>query len=606
MSKLDYLQIQTVNIKRISIYLMLIVFGIYLATLSTPANAAALPEQNKCADGQEYSNGFCYTPCAEGYEGVGPACWSKCPAGYKNEGVFCDKPPMTKDSYGRGIGHIKDVCPQGKQNQDGLCYNPCPSGWKGVGPVCWKGIKSQGRGVGTVPNACPNGTSADADGLCYPPCNSGYSGVGPVCWKACPSGYTNIGAICTKTVAKTSYGRGAGYAATNFCQGLGRKFDSNYSNVLKNYTDTKKFTMIVASDPQMPWWMWGDDPDCKTDDCVLAKSKQVNAEQIKAMNDIVNTTWYPGSETGKGNWPTDANITHGGGISKPLGVIMNGDLTAYWHFYEADLYRQYYEPDYKPNTLVKTFHKDYIKPASDPTLALPIFPGLGNHDYENNLGDDKKGDCTDYGTSKTFCAKSAVNYMKDMVYCDGVNNFINTLVDRFDEDSLAYSWDIGNIHFVQLNNHPAYTADAIGIKSSMNWLKTDLRSATAAGQKIVINMHDFGAVSGNSEFKAAINGQNVVAVFAGHLHEEAGQIGNMDNVDAAGKSYQFPYFFSGSSDFQTFMLVEFADTYMNVSVISSKDGKPVFVHSVDELEPSKAPGKSRSAIELPATYMFHQ
>jgi len=43
-----------------------------------------------------------------------------------------------------------------------------------------------------------------------------------------------------------------------------------------------------------------------------------------------------------------------------------------------------------------------------------------------------------------------------MVYCDAVSNLINSLVLNFDEKSLAYSWNIGSYHFVQLHNHPTY------------------------------------------------------------------------------------------------------------------------------------------------------
>lgn len=50
-------------------------------------------------------------------------------------------------------------------------------------------------------------------------CNSGYDGVGPVCWEQCPSGWVDEGALCRekgsiKTIAKKSYGRGAGYPLT--------------------------------------------------------------------------------------------------------------------------------------------------------------------------------------------------------------------------------------------------------------------------------------------------------------------------------------------------------------------------------------------------------
>jgi hypothetical protein len=102
---------------------------------------------------------------------------------------------------------------------------------------------SYGRGAGTVLDTCA--PDEDKDGaLCYPKCAPGYHGVGPVCWQSCPSGYTDTGAFCTysggplvttcswnwssfrcecppnytntglscaaNTIAKSSYGRGAG------------------------------------------------------------------------------------------------------------------------------------------------------------------------------------------------------------------------------------------------------------------------------------------------------------------------------------------------------------------------------------------------------------
>ncbi len=66
------------------------------------------------------------------------------------------------------------------------------------------------------------------------------------------------------------------------------------------------------------------------------------------------------------------------------------------------------------------------------------------------------------------CAKDAVKYVKNKVYCDRVKNF-NTLVQKFDPDSLAYSYDIGHYHFVQLNNYPTYIANSINIKSAIGW-----------------------------------------------------------------------------------------------------------------------------------------
>jgi hypothetical protein len=78
----------------------------------------------------------------------------------------------------------------------------CPvSVWAGAlcrekGSIKTIAKKSYGRGAGTLMH-CAAGLQEDA-GLCYHPCpGSSYSGVGPVCWDGCPaSNPVNGGALC--------------------------------------------------------------------------------------------------------------------------------------------------------------------------------------------------------------------------------------------------------------------------------------------------------------------------------------------------------------------------------------------------------------------------
>ena len=88
--------------------------------------------------------------------------------------------------------------------------------------VCWK--DAIGRGVGKVISACDASKNLVKSGaLCYPRCKNDtvptYYGVGPVCWQHCSKGWVDEGALCRKkgsieTIAKRSYGRGAGYPLT--------------------------------------------------------------------------------------------------------------------------------------------------------------------------------------------------------------------------------------------------------------------------------------------------------------------------------------------------------------------------------------------------------
>ncbi len=538
--------------------------------------AGTLP--NVCGSGRENQAGLCYPSCRSGYYGVGPVCWQSCRSGYRDDGLSCFKNLFDfyfKDSYGRGAGTVPNQCPSGRVNNGGLCYTACNAGFTGVGPVCWQvcpsGTTDTGafcessvakntytRGVGVIPSVCAAGKENQA-GLCYDLCPSNYNGVGPVCWENCPSGYADKGLFCDlPPLTKDSYGRGAGQVPPCF---TGRRYDTRYTAQLQNYLQPEKFTLIIASDPQFPWWRSGKDADCNSDDCILAQAKRTNRHHVQAMNTVSAIRWNNGTATVRGIWPNLPDVTEGAGsrVTRPLGVIMNGDLTAYWHDWQKELYRDHYELGHK----AKPDHA---------VLRLPIFPGLGNHDYANNLKEfDETQGCYGLTADSAYCAKDAVKYIKNMVYCDNVKNFINTLVQKFDQDSLAYSYDIGHYHFVQLNNYPTYVANSINIKSAIGWLKTDLAEATDAGKKIVLNFHDYGdhMKQNNAEFLDAIKDKSVVALFAGHTHR-AGYVGTIPSTS-------IPVFRSGSAEHNRFLLVEFGPRYINVGEVSSTNGIPRFV-----------------------------
>nr|WP_306310503.1 metallophosphoesterase [Xenorhabdus aichiensis] len=115
--------------------------------------------------------------------------------------------------------------------------------------------------------------------------------------------------------------------------------------------------------------------------------------------------------------------------------------------------------------------------------------------------------------------------------------------------SLAYSWDYGDMHYVQLQNYPTYIttlspifgADT-KIKPSLSWLEKDLQSAANRGKTIILNFHDakghFTDESSENElnkFKQLLEKYKVLAIFVGHTH-------------SAGKSdlYGIPLYNSGA------------------------------------------------------------
>jgi hypothetical protein len=315
-------------------------------------------------------------------------------------------------------------------------------------------------------------------------------------------------------------------------------------------TSNAPFTMIIASDTQLPW---GTDPACtgSSAECELAYGTLTNQWFIRSMNSIQSL----------GTWPAVLPNTGGHAVAPLTGVIINGDLTAFFHAWQLDLYRQFYDPGF---------------PGADPdVLQLPLYAGLGNHDYANNVNDCwgvEPIDWTVYGNNS--CAAHAARYIRAMLGCGTVPNFPHLKIHSFDTASLAYSWDIGSWHFVQLHNYPTYAVPAIGVAPAIVWLANDLAEAAAAEKKVVLNLHDYAEHWSMTDpgFQAAIAGRTVVAVFAGHFHW-------LDGLTDTVPGTSIPIFLSGAAEKDRFLLAEFGDSYLTVATISTLNGVPTFVTS---------------------------
>ncbi len=204
------------------------------------------------------------------------------------------------------------------------------------------------------------------------------------------------------------------------------------------------------------------------------------------------------------------------------GVILNGDLTEFGHPWQLDAYQHYWNEQLNHN-------------------AFQLFPGLGNHDYANNVGECGPA------PRRTDCAKQSIE-----VYLEQLRATRSALNVDWDpkerEGSLAYSWNIGGVHFVQLNNYPTYevTIDRPAgeqpyrIISALPWLRRNLRQAASRGQAIIVNYHDADEhFADDSEFARIVDEYGVSAIFAGHYHEIAKQLKTVGET-------QVPVFTSGS------------------------------------------------------------
>ncbi|MFP5246393.1 MAG: PKD domain-containing protein, partial [Thermoanaerobaculia bacterium] len=203
--------------------------------------------------------------------------------------------------------------------------------------------------------------------------------------------------------------------------------------------------------------------------------------------------------------------------------------------------------------------------------------------------------------------------------------------------SLAYSFEKGNYHFVQLQYRPDYHVDleewsyvfgstpGFSVTKAYDWLKADLDAATAAGKLIVLNMHDpvagdcavgpssnhpsgwnpcregGGSVIADPEFQTAIANQNVVAIFGGHVHELLGQQTTRINN---GK-FDIPIFHSSSADCERFLLADFRDRYFNVAAIDSSSGSPSFI-LIDGAQCRAGGPSPNTSITRPQTFVVNR
>jgi cytolysin (calcineurin-like family phosphatase) len=260
--------------------------------------------------------------------------------------------------------------------------------------------------------------------------------------------------------------------------------------------------VVVTSDPQYPW---GPGPD------VAANSRQLIAEQYASIN----------------RFAAGKNVR---------ATFVNGDLTAFGH----------------------TWQIAYMQGALK-TLTTPVYLGLGNHDYQNNIDD-----CWE-----NRCARESVWWFADHMSkmpLDAFDirfrhnwEFAWPFIGRDEAyGSLAWSKTFDDIVFIQLNNYPEYektiphfnyarwTHETVTIKSALPWLDKQMSSARRQGKAIVLMMH---IPQGGEEFQRLVDRYEVSAIFAGHFHQFAGKFGAMGMT-------RVPVYLSGSADQRTYLALE--------------------------------------------------
>jgi cytolysin (calcineurin-like family phosphatase) len=283
--------------------------------------------------------------------------------------------------------------------------------------------------------------------------------------------------------------------------------------------------MVFASDTQYPWTDKTDSGDFESASEFEVRSKWLVETQLASIADFRNQ--------------------HGSQAQVPL--MINGDITAFGHGWQRSFMQV---------MLDKHFKGDYLY-------------GLGNHDYENNVDD----------CFTNSCAAGSIVEFKE--HHEGkVDNFdlevTGGFLSRTYSGSLAYSKTIGEVHMVQLNNEPTYTArishplnpTTFEINDALDWLEKDLRLARVGGYAIIINMHKPFNHKGNQaqkkRFHDMVNKYQVTAIFAGHLHRDGGD-GYWEG--------SVPMYLSGSTSQQTYLITSFTEDRKQLEIYLVKNNQ---------------------------------
>jgi cytolysin (calcineurin-like family phosphatase) len=207
---------------------------------------------------------------------------------------------------------------------------------------------------------------------------------------------------------------------------------------------------------------------------------------------VVTSDLHYGSIVHHGNRLHAENINQVGGIAYPgsagttvdgpMGVLVQGDLTN--NGLEGQLQR---------------LAEDWFDDTSS-VIGMPVYEGTGNHDYGN------------VGWKMNRLVEERIK----------ARNAARPALASVSRTTHAYSWDWGNIHFVQLHDCGSW---------DLPFLEEDLQDHVGtSGRPVVLAQHyGFDSFSTQShwwtdkdrkDFHDVIKSYNVIAIFNGHSHNQ--------------------------------------------------------------------------------------
>lgn len=255
------------------------------------------------------------------------------------------------------------------------------------------------------------------------------------------------------------------------------------------------------------------------------------------------------------------------------GLVINGDLTEYG----------------SQNGNLDKFKNAYL---TQPNFA--VWPGLGNHDYENNVGnrDHPNSGCGGISSpSWNYCGADMMQFLAGWIL-DNKSKLSAWDIEKYKENflqggnqksikgSLAYSWRINDFHFVQLNNYPDYhisftrgysggiSSWDLDATSSASFINANLTDAINNNRKIILNWHKFDPYNNPSsnDTKNLVStldkfATHIKAIFVAHQHSMIGWVNNLVFPASTNHNNEIkvPVIYSGSPIYGQFISADFSN-----------------------------------------------
>ncbi|KAI6177707.1 hypothetical protein M3Y97_00937500 [Aphelenchoides bicaudatus] len=252
--------------------------------------------------------------------------------------------------------------------------------------------------------------------------------------------------------------------------------------------------------------------------------------------------------------------------NKPKALILNGDLTNFGHKYQLDL-----------------FKTEWL------TMPFPIIAGLGNHDYENNVNDCVANQCANNMLSWFLNEYAPLMQLQLDVETSG------DLWKSTHDGSLAYYKDFCSdsgancVHSIQLHNKPDYAANINSvqnwkIRSSLQWLRTDLDKMRNRTWPVLINLHNYEPIGSRlkrelAAWLASDENSSIVRramVLFAHYHEK-----HSLSVECISGT-TVPFLFVGSVPKNRYTVIKFRDNQAQIFLMqANQDGSNTIVSIKD-------------------------